>query len=455
MGNIVKIGHASLGEDGKISGGKPGDSTGSEVYIIGEYDVTTKGYHILLRPKSSTVAELTARACEAGCVNDNIGYAQFGPPAGRMTLYNEATKVNFDLSKITVGCNTDCSAFMAVCAIAGGAKTVNPGVNTRSMATNFEASGYYECHKKHEEPKYFTSADYLQRGDILVKEGSHTIMILGKGEKVSNILTNSTIFEQQYSQPVDLSRLIRVVTNIDSITENSAAVSAVITLMTNGEEQELTGLAAYDNYSWKYSLNAVNNTNINVISDTLKVTSGKTNFTLKNLSPASTYLLRILVAETDKIKFTSSDIIFTTQQNSINPVKNLKVTFDNGKLLGKKCTITFSEPANFGNYSVTKGYRVSLIVNGEVFAYSDSLISASKTNVKESILLSSIAKNKAINYHDTIQIGIQPWFKLNDKIILDNKSFSCSQPFYLNSYLNLIDKVYIKIEDAFRRVITY
>ena len=62
----VKIGHASKDENGKIKSGKAGDQTGKEVCTRNWY---AGGWTVLLRPKSSTVAEKMAKACEAGCAN--------------------------------------------------------------------------------------------------------------------------------------------------------------------------------------------------------------------------------------------------------------------------------------------------------------------------------------------------------------------------------------------------
>lgn len=171
----VNIGHASIDENGKIAGGSAGDQTKKELCVRGWY---AKGWNVLLRPISATLAEKSARACEAGCANNKIGYDQYQ----RNTLYAQAKKVGFDLAKITTACECDCSAFMHVCAIVGGANLSygSNGCTTRTMAKAFVESGDYI---KLTESKYFTSDRYLKRGDILVREGSHTIMVLSDGVK--------------------------------------------------------------------------------------------------------------------------------------------------------------------------------------------------------------------------------------------------------------------------------
>ena len=180
----VKIGHASLDENNRIKNGYAGDQTGTEVFIRNWYN---KNWDVVLRPKTSTLAEKSAKACEQGCKNGNIGYDQ----NQRNTLYTQAKKVNFDLSKITTRCECDCSSFMTVCAIAGGAN-ITYGSNaptTSTMKSKFVASGNYTALTA---SKYLTSDKYLKRGDILVKTGSHTVMVLENGSATTTSTTTST-----------------------------------------------------------------------------------------------------------------------------------------------------------------------------------------------------------------------------------------------------------------------
>lgn len=174
----VKIGHASIDEHGKISGGIAGDQNKKEVCIREWY---SKPWGVLLRPLSADLAEKSAKACEAGCANDNVGYNQ----GSRNGLHLKAQAVGYDLSKINSPCDTDCSAYMTVCAIAGGAKEleyVGNAPTTSTMVNAFVKSGRYEALT---DSKYLTSDKYLKRGDILVKPGSHTVMVLENGSEAS------------------------------------------------------------------------------------------------------------------------------------------------------------------------------------------------------------------------------------------------------------------------------
>ena len=173
----VRIGHASIDENGKAAGGRGGDQTGKEVVIRSWY---AKGWNVLLRPTRPELAEKSALACEAACANPCIGYDQ----QGRNTLYQESKNVEFDLSAIANPCECDCSSLMHVCAMAGGANLTygSNGLTTRTMVSAFLKSGDYE---KLTDSCYLTSDRLLQRGDILVKEGSHTAMVLGSGDAVT------------------------------------------------------------------------------------------------------------------------------------------------------------------------------------------------------------------------------------------------------------------------------
>ena len=177
----VRIGHASIDENGKASGGAGGDQNSKEVVIRSWYN---KPWNVVLRPKNATLAELSARACEAACANPNVGYDQ----GGRNTLHAKAKAVGFDISAITEPCECDCSSLMHVCAIAGGANLTygSNGCTTRTMVNVFVASGDYE---KLTDSKYLTSEKYLKRGDIPVKEGSHTVMVLDNGSGVEMVET--------------------------------------------------------------------------------------------------------------------------------------------------------------------------------------------------------------------------------------------------------------------------
>ena len=110
----VLIGSARIDERGRISGGSAGDQTGSEVATQNWY-LHSKGWRVLRAIDASQRRKIAA-AMRAACKNDNIGYDQ----GQRNTLYSLAAKVDFDPSKVTAKCETDCSALVRVCCAYAG-----------------------------------------------------------------------------------------------------------------------------------------------------------------------------------------------------------------------------------------------------------------------------------------------------------------------------------------------
>ena len=172
----MRIGHASIDEHGKVSNGNAGDQTGKEVCIRNYYD---KNWDYVLRPKTSDLAEKSAKACEALCNNQCVGYDQ--SERNSIIAYLELLGWNYSAIKKDTEC--DCSSLMTACALCGGAKINYKGnaPHTRSMVARFKESGSYDAFQ-FVSPKHSN----LKRGDILVKEGSHTVMILDDYNAVSN-----------------------------------------------------------------------------------------------------------------------------------------------------------------------------------------------------------------------------------------------------------------------------
>lgn len=179
----VKIGHARGGDPTYT----PGDQTGTEVRTQSWY---ANGWNFVLRFRSATQAEKAAKACEAACANDNIGYSQIK----RNDLRAAALVVSWDFSRITSPADCDCSSLMAVCAEAAGidmskAYTSGNAPWTGNMKEKFSQTGAFEVLT---DKKYLTSDTYLRRGDILVNEITHTCMALSNGSKAYEGMVSST-----------------------------------------------------------------------------------------------------------------------------------------------------------------------------------------------------------------------------------------------------------------------
>ena len=169
----IKIGHASIDERNKITGGHAGDQTGKEVCIRSFY---SKPWQYYIECTDSSLAEKAAVYMEQICNNNNVGYDQ----SQRLTLYDQLKAANGDVSKIGA-CETDCSALVAACYIFAGLN-INPSCTTRSLRSALIASGKF---KAYSDSVHISNDAYAKRGSIYLKEGSHVVMALENGSAVS------------------------------------------------------------------------------------------------------------------------------------------------------------------------------------------------------------------------------------------------------------------------------
>lgn len=162
--------HASLDENRQIRNGKAGDQTGKEVCTREWY---SKPWTYVLRPKNPKLAEKAVQLAITLASSNKVGYDQ----NQRNTLYNELRKHNFNVDAIAP-CETDCSAFVTACYIGAGVSQLYYTSNaptTSTMVKAFLNTGNFEVFK---DAKYLKTDVFLRRGDILVKPGSHTVMVV-------------------------------------------------------------------------------------------------------------------------------------------------------------------------------------------------------------------------------------------------------------------------------------
>ena len=189
----VMIGHASVDENGRAYGGAAGDQSGREVCTRSWY---ANGWSVLLRFKDPAKAEKAARFVEQCCASGMVGYDQYQ----RNTLRDRAREANWIGKDIRTKCETDCAAFMTVAAEAAGVNMdscylafSNGQRNapvTSTMREKFRATGAFDVLT---DSKYLTADAYLRRGDILVKETAHTVMVLSNGSKAGDTNTKEGI----------------------------------------------------------------------------------------------------------------------------------------------------------------------------------------------------------------------------------------------------------------------
>lgn len=165
----VKIGHASIDENGKVSGGKAGDQTGKEICIRSWY---SKPWNVYLECTDKEVAHKAASIMECICFDDNYGYDQ----GQRVTGYNNIVKNNGSVHGAKG--EFDCSSLVSAAYKLAGLN-ISVSNTTRSLRKALLATGKF---KEYTNKKYLDTDEYAKRGGIYLKEGSHVVMALEDGK---------------------------------------------------------------------------------------------------------------------------------------------------------------------------------------------------------------------------------------------------------------------------------
>lgn len=172
----VRVGSARIDENGKVSGGIPGDQTGLEVAIEPWY-LHKQGW-VVIRAKDSNVRERIAICMEAACANNFIGYNQ----DGSWELYDKSKQYGWDCSKVSVTANTDCSSLVRTC-VAFAAQKEIAWFSTLNEVTVLDGTKLFDVLT---DAKYTKSSDHLLRGDILCTcTQGHTVVVLDNGSKTT------------------------------------------------------------------------------------------------------------------------------------------------------------------------------------------------------------------------------------------------------------------------------
>lgn len=180
----VYITHASIGETGRARKNAAGDQTGKEVCTREWYN---NCWNYVIRFKNPIQRAKVAEAMVRAAGNDNIGYDQ----DKRNTLLNHVRGAGYDPGKAVMKVDTDCSALVSLaCMYAGVPEALltiaGNSCTTRNIKNMLEKTGMVDVYFT----KDFTSSvDKLEIGDILLKEGSHVVVVTDK--TISDTTTKS------------------------------------------------------------------------------------------------------------------------------------------------------------------------------------------------------------------------------------------------------------------------
>lgn len=168
----VKCVFAAIDERGELTGGKAGDQNSKEVMIAPYYQF---GQNIVLRPKTKALANKMVSAGKWLANSDLVGYDM----SNRTGLYKAVQKVGFkDYRKLKDKCETDCSAFIAVLVNIAGFD-VPADMWTGNMKNELLKTEKFELLT---DTKYLISDEFLKKGDIVLNEDSHVVLVCEDGE---------------------------------------------------------------------------------------------------------------------------------------------------------------------------------------------------------------------------------------------------------------------------------
>ena len=175
------ISNSGSDENGAYSGGQAGDQTGNEWCMRSWYN---RPWSCVLRYPDQKVALKIAQLAIDAALNDRIGYDQ----SQNRTYLKQLKAVGWEPSKITVACETDCSAGVCANVTAAGyllgikALQTHTGTYTGNMRSALTKAGFQLLTNS----KYLTGGDYLLPGDILLNDGAHTATNVTIGARVKS-----------------------------------------------------------------------------------------------------------------------------------------------------------------------------------------------------------------------------------------------------------------------------
>lgn len=181
------ISNSGSDENGRATGGSPGDQTKKEWQIRSWYN---RPWDCILRHPDEKVRHKISELAIKAAQNDHIGYNQ----NNRYSYWDLLVKAGYDPSKIVTNCDADCSAGVIANTKAVGyilgikALQQLQATYTGNMRSTFKNAGFQVLTAS----KYLTSADYLLPGDILLNDVHHTATCVSTGAKVGKIDSSTT-----------------------------------------------------------------------------------------------------------------------------------------------------------------------------------------------------------------------------------------------------------------------
>lgn len=167
-----RIVHASIDENGKVSGGKVGDQTGKEVCVREWYN---KPWNVVLIPNNAEISEKAVELFVQIANDSNYGYDQSERTSFYKNIIANGGKVKGAKGEL------DCSSGVSgVYKLAG--LDISESLTTSTMKNAFIKAGFTASTDK----KYLNDPTYGIKGMIYLAEGSHTALCIENGGNQPN-----------------------------------------------------------------------------------------------------------------------------------------------------------------------------------------------------------------------------------------------------------------------------
>jgi hypothetical protein len=214
----------------------------------------------------------------------------------------------------------------------------------------------------------------------------------------------------------------------------------------------------YENYSWSYSLKNLKTDE--VVTKSFKIKTKTHTLNINNLYPNNKYYLEIIAKHDNSTMLNFPAGTFTTLQDYPKSVKDINLSIKDAEshiISEWDFLLSFKEPESWGDFvdhRKAKGYRISLILNGRSI-YQDNTTIKYGTNSISFKLRNFVDLDNSI-FTDTLQIGIQTWVTDENSINIFDSDFPvCSKPIYLKHQSDMVDKVYLTVDNKIKRAILF
>lgn len=186
----VRMSNCGHDENGHYHGGKAGDQTGTEWYLRAWYSYP---WNYIIRWKDRTLGNLFADLSVEAANNNLIGYDQYQ----RDTFWTHLKASNYRPSKITIACETDCSAGTIALIKAVGYLKGIPELQKCNATYTGDMMNYFRSANGQKyftilTGKYLTNSSYAMRGDINLNTAHHVNITVDNGVNCGLVSSTST-----------------------------------------------------------------------------------------------------------------------------------------------------------------------------------------------------------------------------------------------------------------------